>query len=62
MAAVKFHSWGMKIHGCPLGSCISIFGCPAIVLVVLAARTTKILSAALHHLPLHLYQIVYTTK
>ena len=45
MVAVKFHSWSVKIHGWPSDNCISIFGCPAIALVVPGARTTKILNA-----------------
>ncbi len=35
MAVVGFHSWGVKLYGCPLDNCISIFwlssgifGCP----------------------------------
>ncbi len=44
VAGVDFHSWGMKIYGCP--SDISIFDCPATFLVVPGVRTTKISNAA----------------
>ena len=44
MAGVEFHSWGMKIYGCPSDNRISIFGCPATFLVISGARTTKFLN------------------
>ncbi len=43
MAGVKFHSWSVKIYGCLFDNCMNICGCPAIVLVVPGARTTKML-------------------
>ncbi len=46
-AAVEFHSWGVKIYGCPSDNYISIFGCPATFLVVPGARTIKISNAGL---------------
>ncbi len=50
---VEFHSWGMKIYGCPSDNHISIFGCPATFLVVPGARTTKFSNAAWEPLDLN---------
>ena len=46
---VDFHSWGMKIGGCPSDDHISIyiFGCPTAFLVVPGTQTIKILNAAI---------------
>ncbi len=45
MATVEFHCWGVKIYGCPLDNCVSIFGCPATFLVVPGlTQQTKMLS------------------
>ncbi len=48
VAGVKFHSWGIKIYGCPLDNCSSIFS-PATFLVVPDERTTEISNAEMEH-------------
>ncbi len=35
----------LQIYSCPLGNCVSIFGCPATILVVAGTLTTKISNA-----------------